>query len=111
MAKCEDKSLKITVKKASATGMTKDSAELALALKIISEVEKTRHFKCDGACDEGDCEPKLHFQGPVQFDPTKIKTKPPAKAGFIIGWKCTYTGKATIFCECSESPVEIENDG
>jgi hypothetical protein len=110
MAKCEDKSLKITVKKASATGATKDLAELALGLKIINQAEKKKPFSCDGSCDEGDCGPVLEFQGELQFRPAKLKAKPPLK-GYIMGWKCSYKGKATIFCECSEGETDIETLG
>ena len=108
MPKCENKSLEITVNKASATGDTKEHAELALALKIVSQVEKGKHhFSCDGECAEGDCEPVLEFQGALRFRPAKLRAKLAAK-GFIMGWKCSYKGKATIFCECTDSATEIE---
>ena len=105
MAKCE-KSLTITVKRSSASGATKDAAELALAAKIVRAVENKKNFTCDGDCDSGQCEAVVYFKGDLDFHPSKIHNKP--QPGYTMGWKCSFKGKVEIACECPGGDPEIE---
>jgi hypothetical protein len=109
MAKCEDKSLEIKIKKATATGASKDQAELALAGKLIEYVLKKQHFTCDGVCPEGDdCEAVVEFGDDLHFRPCWIRNKPPQK-GHTIGWKCSFKGRVTIRCECAGGEPQIDD--
>lgn len=109
MANCEDKSIEFKIKRASATGASKDQAELALAGKLIEYARTKRSFTCDGRCpNDGDCEPVVEFKDDLHFRPCLVKNKPPQK-GHTMGWKCSFKGKVAIGCECQEGEPQPED--
>ena len=95
--------------KASATGVTKEDAQLAVALKILRAADKKEKVVSNSQFANNGRVPVVHFLKTenLRFRPALLPSVPP-DGTLAMGWKCDYEGNVEVTSEPLMDEAELE---